>query len=1023
MVATAWDVVRITVLAPFAMNPTAAMLLLLVKMILAGGIPYLLLRNNRPQEAAWFLASAAMVVSSIYIVLSGGMHSSAVALQMGSVAIGVLLLGNRGAVFIAATSAAFIGGLALWGARLPAPVFHEPLRAILANFATAISLVAVPAVRTVNRLKELSLHHIRDLAQLESEHEQLKQAQEQLSFERTHLRTILDSGPECIKLVSPEGKLLEMNPAGLAMIEVDSFETVRGRRLSGLVDAEFREAFDDLHARACQGARGSMEYSLTGARGSRLWLETHVAPLRRPDGGLVAAVGATRDITSRKETEAALHDSEQRFRILFANAPFCALLTDSSLNIIGCSDLTLNTLGYASEEMEGLSLLDLESGLTGPELRHIAAVANSDSFRTFESRLRRKDGSAIDVSVSSKAIRVSGRAMVYSAFQDITARKAAEAALQESEERFRTLFENAPFCAILADPDDLSIIDCNERAHTQLGYTREEFLRLRIPSFSIRHSAAQIQEMRQAVGPGGVLQVESRHRTKDGRTLDIWVTSIPIQVDGRRVRYAVFQDITARKAAEVGLQESEERFRVLFANAPFCAVLIDPSDLSFIDCNLLANSVYGYTREELLKLNLLDLDVQFNEAEIRAIGRTARPETPRVFETRHRRKDGEIVDISVSTTPIQIGGRRVVYAAFEDITVKKAAASALVESAEHFRVLFENAPFCGLLMDPVDLSVLDCNQRTLALLGYSREEFLNFTLYDFDVTVGKARARSVGPSGAPNSPLEFETKHRHKDGHILDIFASTSPIQVHGRTVIYAAFEDITERHELTARLRELAAHLETAREEERKHIAREIHDQLGQQLTSLKMQISACVRKHPVPEIRAEQDQIQEQLEATIRSVRSIATELRPGVLDSLGLIPALEWLAHDFEEKHGVPCTLRATECYCYDDAATTLFRIAQEALTNVARHAGASAVSITLECSPECARLEISDNGIGVSLADLAKPGHFGILGMRERAALAGGSFSVELGSPSGTRLVVNLPVKQSLVEVADAPTAGR
>jgi len=216
-----------------------------------------------------------------------------------------------------------------------------------------------------------------------------------------------------------------------------------------------------------------------------------------------------------------------------------------------------------------------------------------------------------------------------------------------------------------------------------------------------------------------------------------------------------------------------------------------------------------------------------------------------------------------------------------------------------------------------------------------------------------------------------------------------------------------TQREEMVARLRELTVRAEEVRETERKRIAREIHDELGQQLTSLKLHSDYMFRAEMSPGQRAAQAAaLTREMETAIRTVRRIATELRPGILDSLGLTPALEWLVRDFEEKYGVPIDAAFQEFPANDKTATAIFRVAQEALTNVAKHARAARVWMKLELANEMAALEVSDDGVGMH--EKGPDGGFGLIGMRERAILAGGSLEITASEQGGLKLRLTLPV---------------
>jgi signal transduction histidine kinase len=214
-------------------------------------------------------------------------------------------------------------------------------------------------------------------------------------------------------------------------------------------------------------------------------------------------------------------------------------------------------------------------------------------------------------------------------------------------------------------------------------------------------------------------------------------------------------------------------------------------------------------------------------------------------------------------------------------------------------------------------------------------------------------------------------------------------------------------------KLRRLAAHLITVREEERAHIAREIHDELGQVLTGLKMEVTQLAKQLKEKAHIDRTDSMCALIDSTVQTVRKIATGLRPEMLDDMGLVAAVGWQAKEFQKRTGIRCRAKLppeTERPPVD-LATTVFRIFQEILTNVARHARATRVDIDLDISPERVALIVVDNGVGIPDADLAGRKSLGLLGMQERALLFGGEVNLT-GTPGhGTRVAVTIPVTKA------------
>jgi len=262
---------------------------------------------------------------------------------------------------------------------------------------------------------------------------------------------------------------------------------------------------------------------------------------------------------------------------------------------------------------------------------------------------------------------------------------------------------------------------------------------------------------------------------------------------------------------------------------------------------------------------------------------------------------------------------------------------------------------------------------------------------------------------------------RHKDGH--DILCRMRAARIGNRLVerrIVITYEDITQRKRAEKelkhsreQLRNLSLHLQSVREKESARIAREIHDELGQYLTALQMDVSWLDSQLPEKSthLREKTSRMEGLVNSTIDSVHRIISELRPILLDDLGLSAAIEWQAEEFERRTGIVCDMYVD---CRDnligkDLATTLFRIFQETLTNITRHAEASKVMVRLTQDQKTICLDMADNGKGITRNQIDNSSSFGIIGMRERVNLMGGSLRITGKRNQGTRVTIVVPVE--------------
>jgi len=318
------------------------------------------------------------------------------------------------------------------------------------------------------------------------------------------------------------------------------------------------------------------------------------------------------------------------------------------------------------------------------------------------------------------------------------------------------------------------------------------------------------------------------------------------------------------------------------------------------------------------------------------------------------------------------------------------------------------------------------------LFGYEEQDgvgHLDFWTRQLHPEDRERAISSLQTAAQSGGPWSCKYRFRRKDGSYAHVEDCGFVIRdEEGRPCrMIGGMCDVTERMEKEAQLeqkqrqlRALSARLQSLREEERSRISREIHDELGQYLTALKMDLRWLEKRlgarEDDPVMMAALDKVVEAgavVDKSIRSVQEIASELRPGTLDNLGLAPALRHEAAKFQERTGLACEVELPEesLPLSKEASTTVFRIFQETLTNVARHAQASRVKVHLKQEGPTVVLLVEDNGRGISTEAMQSPKSLGLLGMKERAAVLGGHLAIEPVLPSGTRVTLRLPQRAS------------
>lgn len=374
------------------------------------------------------------------------------------------------------------------------------------------------------------------------------------------------------------------------------------------------------------------------------------------------------------------------------------------------------------------------------------------------------------------------------------------------------------------------------------------------------------------------------------------------------------------------------------------------------------------------------------------------------------------------TQPDPTGGIEVAAVVSEDIAARRRAAEELRFSKELFRTTFDSAAV-GIILYDLNGRFLLANGALCETLGYGEEELLRMSLPEI------THAEDAGKDGDLERQVRVgaltryavEKRLYHRDGHVVWVLLSVALVRDSEQAPLYFIGQmlDISSRREMEEeliesrmRLRELAAHHDFVREEERKRIALEIHDELGQLLTALKMDIALLrMRSGADPEVAQCTNDMRQLVEKTIGVVRQVTANLRPAALN-LGIVPALEWLLEDFGQRTGIAYELNFTggEIALDDTRATAFFRIVQESLTNVMRHAEASSVSVSLWRDGGALRLEVHDDGRGFDYEAVRHGPSFGLLGIRERVRVLGGTLSVDSGPGRGSTVAISIPRAQ-------------
>jgi PAS domain S-box-containing protein len=621
----------------------------------------------------------------------------------------------------------------------------------------------------------------------------------------------------------------------------------------------------------------------------------------------------------------------------------------------------------------------------------------------------------------------------------LTERNELLTTLRESEEKYRSIFENAIEGIFQTTPDG-RIIGANPALARMYGYDSPEELMedikdLRRQQYANPGDRDRILELYET--QGFVERFETQSRKKNGDI--VWV-SINARIvrdgDGHTLFYeGTIEDITERKKAQEALRLSEEYFRRTFDEAPIGAAVISPEGY-YQRANRIFCQITGYTEGELTSLRFVDIthpddrEEDVNQARRLLAGEIGRHE----MDKRWVRKDGTICWIHGSVRMIRDPeGRPLHYLPMiQDITDRKKAEHSLRLSEEKYRSIFDNA-IEGIWRTTPDGKYLEANPALARMYGYDSPEELMENIKDLRLqhyVNPAARDRFKRLLAKEGVVRDFESLIRKKDGEPVWMSLNARAVKdSDGQILFYEGTTvDISRRKkaemlrkETGDRLRRQSEHLRTlskrlseVHEEERRSLAQELHDRVGGNLTALGIDLNILKRQFPEalqPAARSYLDDALSLLTETIDHIRDVMSDLRPAVLDDYGLPAALRWYSDRFSSRTGIKVTLAGSDFRLDASMETALFRIAQEASTNVAKHAQASHVEVKWERREGKVSLEISDNGVGLphSKADRDDTAeNWGVLIMKERAAAVGGHCTISSGPEGGTRVGVEIAV---------------
>lgn len=858
-----------------------------------------------------------------------------------------------------------------------------------------------------------------------------KKAEAALRDSEETRRLIMNSALDAIVCINTAGQIIVWTPQAEKIFGWKEAEALGMHLTETIIPGRYREAHQRGMEKYLVTGEGPvlnnlLEISAINRAGDEFPIELSIIPVKKDGSGFICAF--IRDITARKKAETGLKESEEKIRHILSSSAddFYVIDRDFRITLINATSRKNLEKLWGKKVDTGTYILDIFPADRKDFIReNYEKVFRGDRVEyEFTNEI---DGRPFWRRVTYSPVRDADGAITggFISTTDITEKKKAEEDIMKTNARFQVVSK--------ATSDivwDLNLADnrlwWNDNYYTNLGYTKRKVLVDLNEWFDHIHpedlERVRSKFMEAIASDASSWRDEYRYQKADGTFLHILDRGYIMRNEQKQPYRMIgsMVDMTPVYQVQKRVLESENRLRTILDTDPECIKLLD-ADGTLLDINRAGlNMIEAEDHEQVLGKNLLMVVAEEQRKMTAELLKKA-------FAGEEGRLEFQMITLKnrkrwceVSFVPFRNAEGEIisVLGVTRDMTERKEAESELARNEEKYRTLVEQAADAIALYDAAG-RILDVNTGAVKLLGYSKKELGTMFLKDI-----------LTPEEISRNPVRYDVlqqgrstvkwrKMRRKDGTVVETEVRSQQLP-DGRFL--SVIRDLTERikaeQELQnyyKQLKELNSYLQNVREEERSNIAREIHDELGQQLTVLKMDISWLSKKleqEPAPpKVRERLQGLIEMVDNTVRSVRRISSELRPSMLDDLGLSAAIEWHTQEFKKRSGltIDTHIDTIDGKLPGKVAITLFRVFQESLTNVARHADASHLTISLKLKDDRLMLMVQDNGKGFLMKDIESKKTLGILGMKERIAIIQGEYDIQSVPGKGTTVTVSVPLK--------------
>ena len=831
-------------------------------------------------------------------------------------------------------------------------------------------------------------------------------------------RYLVENAPDMVWSIGADARLTFISDAVERMTGVPPHELI-GRHFGAFVHESTREVAEvdwtDGMRPGAQEIRG--RFNLRARDGSAIPAE-FIAIARLDDTGrFIGANGSVRDMREHDRLERELRDSEIRYRTLASSSPDLVFATDAEGRYTFLSDRAGTTLGWDREASIGRHFMEyVAPGCEAAAAASYATlVAEPDQVHTARIDFAGGDGRPIPLEINVVGSMENGQlSAIHGVARDVSEREQLERELQESEARFRHLVQTSPDVIYRCDAEGRFLFVA-EGAEALFGWSPAQIAGMTFADLTGEESLAEAVANFEAqkVEHDVVRRFRYMVKYRDGSTFPAEITSVSVWEDDRFAGVqGTVRDVTQQERLERELRESQERYRFLVENSPDVVFSTD-AEGRFTFMSESMERMTGWRPDEVVGQHFSMTVQEGSHAE--AMTRwAALAEDPAVEQVAHielQGPDGRLVPVEVSAIGIVDAEGRFagIHGSTRDISERARLERELRASEERYRYLVASSPDLVWLTDAKG-TLTFISDAARAMLDTEPEDLIGRPYADIfapgarrDATV-RFRWLARHPSAVHRMRLPF----RHADGHDVMVEINGTGMTADGRFIgAHGAARDVSERDRLERDLRRQAGEL--AAGEERAHLARELHDSVTQALFSMTL-VSRSVElllDRDADAAKAQLAQLRDLQREALAEMRALIFELRPGNLEQDGLARALRTHTAALQGRIGLPIVVEST----LDERLPlpieeVLYRISQEALHNVVKHATARQVRLEVGRIASGIRLRIADDGVGFDPARVPE-GHLGLTGMRARADRIGARFSVKSVAGEGTTIEVIVP----------------